>query len=183
MSGGQRRARRALPAPWLGPTEQNTYGTMSAAAVDKVLGHLLAAHDALARVVGAPTAVPGGVGPDGRGPPESEKRLQAAILRYDALAACAPAAYQANAARHGVNSEAALRSTEALRGASPEFRPATQGQLQDELERPAAALKEDIHQLRELLAANRKRAIQDFWRRHALDIIQPWKAVRAAFKV
>ena len=58
-----------------------------------------------------------------------------------------------------------------------------QGQLQEELERQAAALEEDIRQLRALLAADRKRAIKDFWRRHAPDIAQRWKAVRGAIEV
>ena len=39
-------------APWLGPAEQQAYGSMPAAAVDKVFEHLHAAHDALARVAG-----------------------------------------------------------------------------------------------------------------------------------
>ena len=65
-----------------------------------------------------------------------------------------------------------------MRGASPGFRLATQGQLQEELERQAAALEEDIRHLRALLAADGKRAIKDFWRRHAQDIAQRWKAVR-----
>ena len=119
----------------------------------------------------------------GGDPPESRKRLQAAILCYDTLAGCAPAAYQANAAQHGIPSEGALRLTEELRGASPGFCPATQGQLQEELERQAAALEEDIRHLRTLLAADRKRAIKDFWRRHAQDISQRWKAVRGAIAV
>ena len=33
------------------------------------------------------------------------------------------------------------------------------------------------------LAADRKRAIKDFWRRHGPDIAQRWKAVRAAIEV
>ena len=115
--------------------------------------------------------------------PEGGKRLQAAVLRYDTLAARAPAAYQADAARHGIRSEAALRLTEELRGVSPGFRPTTQGQLQGELERQAAALEQDIRQLRALLAADRKRAIKDLWRRHAPDIAQRWKAVRGAIEV
>ena len=94
------------------------------------------------------------------------------MFRYDALAACAPAVYQADAARHGVRSEAALRLAEELRGASPGFRLTTQGQLQEELERQAAALSEDIRQLRALLATDRKCAIKDFWRRHAREIAQ-----------
>ena len=94
-----------------------------------------------------------------------------------------PAAYQANVARHGVHSEAALWLTEALRGASPGFQPATQGQLQEELERQSAALEEDIHNLRTLLAADRERAIRDIWRRHVRDIVQRWKAMRGAIKV
>ena len=170
-------------APWLGPAEQHAYGSMPAAAVDKVFEHLHAAHDALARVVGRRQPSPAGTDPAGGGPPESGKRLQAAVLRYDTLAACAPAAYQADAARHGIRSEAALRLAKELRGASPGFRPATQGQLQEELERQAAALKEDVRQLRALLAADRKRAIKDFWRRHAPDIAQRWKAVRGAIEV
>ena len=105
------------------------------------------------------------------------------ILRYDTLAACAPAAYQADAARHGIQSEAVLRLTEELRGASPRFCPATQGQLQEELERQAAALEGDIRHLRALLAADRKRAMKSFWRRHAWDIAQWWKAVRRAIEV
>ena len=66
---------------------------------------------------------------------------------------------------------------------SPGFRQTTQGQLQEELDRQAAALEEDIRQLRALLAADRKSAIKDFWRRQAPDIAQRWKAVRGAIEV
>ena len=170
-------------APWLGPAEQHAYGSMPAAALDKVFEHLHAAHDALARVVERRQLSLMGSDPAGGDPPESGRRLQAAILRYDALAACALAAYQANAARHGIQSEAAPRLTEELRGTLPGFRPATQGQLQEELERQAATLEEDIRHLRAPLPANCKRAIKDFWRRHAQDIAQRWKAVRGAIEV
>ena len=170
-------------APWLGAAEQQAYGSMSPAAVDKVFEHLHAGHDALARVVGRRQPSLSGSDPTGGDPPESGKRLQAAILRYDALVACAPAAYQANAAGHGIHPEAGLRLTEELRGASLGFRPATEGQLQKELERQAATLEEDIRHLRALLAADRKRAIKDFWRRHAQDIAQRWRAVQGAIEV
>ena len=170
-------------APWLGPAEQHPYGSMPAAAVDKVFEHLHAAHDALACVVGRWQPSPAGTDQAEGDPLESGKRLQAAALRYDNLAACAPAAYQVHAARHGIRSEAALWLAEELRGASPGFRPTTQGQLQEELERQAAALERDIRQLRALLAADCKRAINDFWRRHAPDIAQRWKAVRGAIEV
>ena len=170
-------------APWLGPAEQQAYGSKPAAAVDTVFEHLQAAHDALARVVGRRQPSPAGTHPAGGDPPESGERLQKAILRYDTLAACTPATYQVDAARHGIRSEAALRLTEELRGASPGFRPAMQGQLQEELERQAAAVEEDIRHLRALLAADRKRAIKDFWRHHAQDIAQRWKAVRQAIEV
>ena len=166
-------------APWLGPAEQHAYGSMPAAAVDKVFEHLHTAHHALARVVGRRQRSPAGTDPAGGDPLESGKRLQAALLRYDTLAACAPAAYQADAARHGIRSKALLCLAEELRGASPGFHPATQGKLQEELERQAAALEEDIRQLRALLAADRK----DFWRRHAPDIAKRWKAVRGAMEV
>ena len=149
-------------APWLGPSEQQAYGSMPAAAVDKVFEHLRAAHDALARVMGRRQPSPAGTDPAGGDPPESGKRLQAAILRYDTVAACAPAAYQADAARHGIQFEAALRLAEEQRGASPGFPPAMQGQLQEELERQAAALEEDVRHLRAFLAADRKRTIKDF---------------------
>ena len=119
----------------LGPAEQHAYWSMPSAAVHKVFKHLHVAHEALARTVGRRQPSPTGSDAAGGDPPESGKRLQAAILRYDALAACAPAAYEANAAQHGILSEAALRLTEELRGASPGFCPATQSQLQDELER------------------------------------------------
>ena len=114
---------------------------MPAAAVDKVFEHLHAAHDALARVVGRRQPSPAGTDPAEEDPPESGKRLHAAVLRYDTLAACALAAYEADATRHGTRSEAALRLAEELRGASPGFRPTTQGQLQVELERQAASSK------------------------------------------
>ena len=91
--------------------------------------------------------------------------------------------YQADAARHGIGSQAVLLLAEELRGASPGFRPTTQGQLQEELERQAAALKEDIRQLRALLAADRKRAMKDFWLCNAPDIAQRWKAMRGAMEV
>ena len=76
-----------------------------------------------------------------------------------------------------------LQLSEALRGASPGFPPATQGQLQEELERQAAALEEDFRQLRALLSADHKRAIKDFWPRDAQDIVQPRKAVQGAIEV
>ena len=108
-------------APRLGPAEQQAYESMPAGAVDKVFEHLDAAHDALAHVVGRRQRSPAGTDLVGGDPPESGKRLQAAILRYDTVAACVPAAYQADAARNGIKSEAALRLTEELRGASPGF--------------------------------------------------------------
>ena len=163
--------------PWQGPAEQHAYRSMPGAAVDEVFEHLHAAHDALARVVGRRQPfLPGW------DPPESAKQLQAAILRYDTQAACAPAAYQANTDRHGMHSEAALRLTEELRAATG-FRPATQSHLQGELERQAATLKEDIRHLCAHLAADRRRAIKDLCRRHAQDIAQRWEAVRGAIKV
>ena len=170
-------------APWLGPAEQHAYGSMPTAAVDKVFEHLHAAHDGLARVAGLRQPSPAGMDPAGGDPSENGKRLQVAVLRYDTLAACAPAAYQADASRHGIRSEAALRLAEELQSASPGFRPTTQGELQEELERQAAALEEDICQLRVLLAADRKRAIKDFWCRRVPDIAQQWKAVRGAIEV
>ena len=170
-------------APWLGPAEQHAYGSIPAAAVDKVFERLHAAHDALARVVRRRQPSLAGTDPAEGDPPESGKQLQAAVLRYDTLAAWTPAAYQADAARHGIRSEAALWFAEELRGASPGFRSTTQGQLQEELERQAAALEKDIRQLRALLAADCKRAIRDFGRRHAPDIAQRWKAVWGAMEV
>ena len=167
-------------APWLGPAEQHVYGSMPAATVDKLFEHLHATHDALARVVGRRQPSPAGTDPAEGDPPESGTRLRAAVLRYDTLAACAPAAYQADAAPHGIRSKAALRLAEELRGASPGFRPTTQGQLKEELERQAAALEEDIRQLRALLAADHKRAIKYF---HARDIAQRWKAVQGAIEI
>ena len=80
-----------------------------------------------------------------------------------------------------------------LRGAAPtdrgaercvaEFRPATQGQLQEELNRQADAPEEDIRHLRALLAADGKRAIKDFWHRHTQDIVQLWRAVGWSIEV
>ena len=98
-------------APWLGPAEQHTYRSMPAAAVDKVFEHLHAAHDALARVVGRRQPSPAGTDPAEGDPSESGKRLQAAVLRYDTLAACAPAAYEAEwgTARHPVRGGAPAR--------------------------------------------------------------------------
>ena len=91
-------------APWLGPAEHHPYGSMPAAAVDKVFKNLHAAHDALARTMGRQQPCPTGSDPAGGDPSECGKRLQAVILRYDTLAECAPAAYQATAARHGIHS-------------------------------------------------------------------------------
>ena len=54
-------------APWLGPAERHAYGSMPAAAVDKVFEHLHAAHDALARVVGRRQPSPAGTDPAGGG--------------------------------------------------------------------------------------------------------------------
>ena len=55
-------------APWLGPAEQHAYGSMPAAAVDKVFEHLHAAHVALTRVVGRRQPSPAGTDP-ARGTP------------------------------------------------------------------------------------------------------------------
>ena len=170
-------------APWRGPAEQHDYGFMPVAAVDKVFENLHATHDALTRVVGCRQPSPAEKNPAEGDLPESGKRLQAAVLRYDTLAARAPAAYQADAARHGIRFEAALWLTEELQGVSPGFRPTTQGQLKEKLERQAAALEEDIRQLRALLAADCNRAIKDFWRRHAPDIAKRWKAMQGAIEV
>ena len=52
-------------APWLGPVEQHAYGSMPAAAVDKVFEHLHAAHDALAHTVGRRQPSPVGSDPAG----------------------------------------------------------------------------------------------------------------------
>ena len=68
-------------APWLGPAEQQAYGSMPAAAVDKVFEHLHAAHVALAQVVGRWQPSPVGTDLAGGNPPESGIRLQAAIPR------------------------------------------------------------------------------------------------------
>ena len=170
-------------APWLGPAEQHAYGFMPAAAVDKVFQHLHAAHDAVARVVKRRQPSPAGTDPAEGDPPEDGERLQTVVLCYDTLAACAPAAYLADTARHGIRSEAALRLAEELRSASPRLRLTTQGKLQEELERQAAALQEDIRQLRALLATDRRHAIKDFWRRHAPDLAQLWKAVREPMEI
>ena len=56
-------------APWLGPAEQQAYGSMPAAALDKVFEHLHAAHDALARVVGRWQPSPAGTDLAGGEPP------------------------------------------------------------------------------------------------------------------
>ena len=58
-------------APWLNAAEQQAYGSMPAAAVDKVFEHLHAAHDALARVGGRRQPSPGGTDPAEGDPPES----------------------------------------------------------------------------------------------------------------
>ena len=170
-------------APWLGPAEQHDYGSMPAAAVDKVFEHLHATHDALARVVGRRQPSPAETDPAEGDPPESGQQLQAAVLRYDTLAPSAPAAYQADAARHGIRSEAALRLTEELQSVSPGFRPTTQGQLQEELERQAAALEEDIRQLRALLGGRPQARHQGILAPPRPDIAQRWKAVRGAIEV
>ena len=47
----------------------------------------------------------------------------------------------------------------------PRFRPTTQGQLQEELERQAAALEEDVRQLRALLRVEEEQEVDDV-RRH-----------------
>ena len=59
-------------APWLGPAEQHASGSMPAAAVDKVFGHLHAAHDALARVVGRRQPSPARTAPAGGTPQRAE---------------------------------------------------------------------------------------------------------------
>ena len=138
----------------------------------KVLEHLHAVHESLAHLVGRRHPCPAGVDPTRKDPPESGKQLQAAMIRYNALVASAPAAYQANAAQHVIHLEAALRLAEVLRDALPGFRPTKLDQLQEELERQATALEEDIHHPYTLLAAARKHAIKDFWRCNGQDIVQ-----------
>ena len=69
-------------APWLGPAEQHAYGSMPAAAVDKLLEPLHGAHDALARVVGRRQPSPAGTDPAAGGGPESGKRLQTLPMNH-----------------------------------------------------------------------------------------------------
>ena len=64
-------------APWLGPAGQHDYGSMPAAAEDKVFEHLHATNDALARVVGRRQSSPAGTDPaevDLPGPPGGPTR-------------------------------------------------------------------------------------------------------------
>ena len=156
-------------APWLGPAAQHTHGSMQAAAVEKLFDHLHMAHKSLARVVGLQHPSHIGLDPPEKDPPESRKRLQTAVLRYEALAVCASAAYQTNAALEGIHSVAAVWLVEALRNAASGFHATEQGQLQGELELLATALEEDLR-LCALLTSHRKCAIRDFWRRNAQDI-------------
>ena len=156
---------------------------MPAGAKDTVFEHPHTAQKFLAHVVGRQHPSLAGLDPSQKVTPESRKQLQPAIFWYDALAACAPAAYQMNAAQQGIRSEAALWLAEAVLDAWPGFHPTTQGELQEELERPTAALEEEICQLRALLAANCKRAIKDFWRCNTKDIVQRWKAVWGAINM
>ena len=105
------------------------------------------------------------------------------ILRYDALAAIAPVAYQANAAQYGISPEAALRLPEALWDALPGSRPTMQDELQKKIEQQATALKEDIRHQGTLLAADCKRPIKDSWRSNCQDIVQLLKTVQEAIEV
>ena len=76
-------------------------------------------------------------------PPKTGVRLKAAILWYKARVACAPAVYQMKAALDGIHSEMELQLAEGLRGTLLGFRPDTQDQLQEEMEREAKTLEED----------------------------------------
>ena len=126
---------------------------------------------------GAPTAVPDAIGPGGRRPPRER----------EAAAGGDPPLRHPGSMRAGGVPGKRGQTWHPLRGSAPThggaagciagFRPATQGQLQEELERQTAALEEDVRQLPALLAADRKRAIKDFWRRHTQDIAHRWKAV------
>ena len=152
-------------APWLGPAQQLTYGSMPAGAVDKVFNQLHTAHKSLARLVGCRRRSPAELGSLEKDPPEIGEELQAAILEYEALALCTRPARPCTVAA----SEAALRLAEVLRDALPGFCPKTQGQLQEELKRPRTALEEDICHLSTLPAANRKCAIKDLLRQDDQD--------------
>ena len=101
--------------------------------------------------------------------PKSGKQLQTAVLRYDTLAACAPAAYQTNITRHGIHEVRRQNSTLPRRA---NYRRDWSGRQPSE----------NIRHLRTLLAADRKRAIKDIWRGQAQDIVLRWKAMRVAIK-
>ena len=89
---------------------------MPAAALDKVFEHLHTAHESLARVVGRRHPCLASGDRSEKDPLKSGKQLQAAILRYDAVATNAPAAYKADAAQYGICSEAAVRLAEGAAG-------------------------------------------------------------------
>ena len=161
-------------APWLGPAEQHAYGSMPAAAVDKVFEHLHAAHDALDRTGGCRQPSLTGSDPARGEPPESGKRLQAAILRYDALAACAPAAYQANPALHAIHSEAALRLTEELQPPRASYRRSWRGN-QPPSKRTFANRAQSCPPTASALSETSGAATP--------NIAQRWKAVRGAIEV
>ena len=168
-------------APWLGPAEQHAYRSMPAAAVDKVVEHLHAAHDALARTVGRRQPSPTGWTRQGETSwdQETARGGDPPLQRPESVRASGVPG-ERGPARHP------LRGSAPTHGGAPGciagFRRATQSQVQEELERQAATLGEDIRHLRALLAADCKRAIKDFWRRHAQDIAQRWKAVRGAIE-
>ena len=75
---------------------------------------------------------------------------------------------------NGIHSEAALQLTEALRVASPGF-----AQPRRAIYRRSCSGKRTSASCA-LLAADCKRAIKDFWRRHTEDIPDQWVAVRGA---
>ena len=95
-------------APWLGPAEQPVYGSVPAAAVEKVFEHLHAAQDALARVVGRRLPSPAGTDPAGGDPLRAgngSKRLSSATTPWQR-------AHQRHTkrTRHGMASSARRRS-------------------------------------------------------------------------
>ena len=183
----QRRLRAAVTAaqeepslaPWLGPAEQHSYGSMPAAAVDKVFEHLHAV-----RHGGAPTALPGGVGRGRKGTPS--RAGNGSGRRFSGMTPYGSVRTSGLPGEHGPASHPLRGGASAYGGAAgciARVLPGHARQAAGGAREASSRAEGGHHQLRALLAADRMRASQDCWQRLAQDIVQQSKAVEGDIEV
>ena len=159
VRGGHRHTRRALSSLLAGPHRAAHLRDHARSGRGQGVPTLSGSAPRLSARGGMPAALPSRLRPNARGPlgkREAAPGGDPPVRRPDGVCA---SSIPGKGGLECVHSYAALQLIEALRVASPKLRRTTLSQLKEELEKQAAALKDDISYLCTLLAADFKRAI------------------------